>query len=266
MRKLMLVVATATAVTGALSVVPGPAQAGNGRPAWHVSIAASTTTGTIGKKVRITGKVAAAAAGKLVVLQERPNADATWRNQRNAVVHRDGTYRTFDTPTANRSRMYRVVMPATPRHKKGVSRSVTVDVYAWVSLTTMPAVNDVSTDLNVSVPMNGVTFPSSLQARVDHVPNAPTVESVEYNLGHRCTRFRGTFGLSDDSESGSQATVTASADGTSWFSQTFGIGQSAANKIDFTVAPLKLRFESTSLVDGADGLGAVGTPEVFCTQ
>jgi hypothetical protein len=243
----------------------GPAQAAT-RPPWHVTIHASATTVSLGQRVVLTGHVSKAAAGKLVVLQQRANADGTWHDQANALVHRDGDYRVVDRPTVNKHRDYRVVMPATPRHRRGVSPAVGVGVYAWTSLTTLPSVNAVDFDAEASVSMNGVTYPSSLEAHVYHYLGAPTSQSVEYNLGHLCTRFRATFGLADDSVTGSQATVTAAADGTPWFTQTFGLGQTAPNRVTFATPPLKIRFESTSTVDGADGLGAVGTPEVYCTQ
>jgi hypothetical protein len=60
--------------------------------------------------------------------------------------------------------------------------------------------------------------------------------------------------------------VQADADGAPWFDQTFPVGGSTANAFDFETAPLKVHFQTTSLVDGLDGFGAVGTPEVFCTQ
>jgi len=43
-------------------------------------------------------------------------------------------------------------------------------------------------------------------------------------------------------------------------------GQSTLNTVTWETPPLKLRFASVSTVDGADGLGAVGTPEVYCEQ
>lgn len=266
MRTLIRVIAALGAATaGAAVVAPGPAQAAH-RPPWHVSITADSTEVVLGQKVVLTGKVAKSAAGKLVLLQERPNADATWKYQRNAVVHRDGHYRTYDKPTVNKPRMYRVVMPATKHHKRGVSESVIVDVYKWTSLTTLPAVNEVDFDPTASVSMNGVSYPSSLEAHVYHYSGAPTAQAVEFNLDHRCTQFRGTFGLSDDSVTGSQATVTATADGTPWFNHTYALGQSDPNAFTFGTPPLKIRFDSVSVVDGLDGLGAVGSPEVLCEQ
>jgi hypothetical protein len=118
-----------------------------------------------------------------------------------------------------------------------------------------------------SVSFDGVTYPSSLEAYVSPWDGAPAEQSVEYNLDHRCTRFRGTFGLSDDSVSGSNATVTASADGAQWFSKKFEVvGATSPSTVTFATAPLKVRFTSTSGIADADGLGAVGTPEVYCEQ
>jgi hypothetical protein len=265
MRTTTRMVAVATALAAAAVAVPGAAQAAP-RPPWHVTIKANSAEVTLGRKVLLTGHVKKSAAGLLVTLQERPDADSPWKNQRDALVHRDGHYQTFDKPTVNKQRQYRVLMPGTKHHKRGVSPTVLVDVYKWTSLTTLPSVNGVDFPVVSSVSMNGQTYPSSLEAQIFHFPDAPTTESVEYNLGHKCTRFRGTFGLSDDSTTGSQATVTASADGTPWFSHTYSLGEADANAFTFDTPPLKIRFESVSVVDGLDGLGAVGTPEVYCEQ
>jgi hypothetical protein len=259
---------TGLAVAGLVLGGPGPAQAKPHRTPWHVTIVAAKTTVTLGKKVHLTGKVAKSAAGGLVRLYERASADRPWRYQRNALVHRDGHYTTFDKPTVNSPRQYRVVMPADKHHKKGASAVVDVDVFRWTSLMNFPAVNQSYLDPVASVEIDAVSYPSSLEAVIYHDPDSPTTQSVEFNVSRECTRFRGTFGLADDSETGSKATVTALADGTPWFSQQFGLGQSASGAEAFatTPAPLKLRFETSSDVTGADGLGAVGEPEVFCER
>jgi hypothetical protein len=257
--------AVASAVAGLAVSVPGPAQAASRTP-WHVTIAVARTTVTLGQKVRITGRVDRAAAGRLVRLYERGSAGRRWRYQRNALVHRDGGYTTYDRPSVNRRRQYRVVVPATHRHRKGVSATIVVDVYRWTTLTTLASVNDVDFDPTASVAMDGTGYPASLEAHVQHYPGAPTTQSIELNLDHACTRFRGVFGLSDDSMTGSGATVTAAADGTAWFSRTFRVGQSEPNAVTWDVAPLKIRFASVSTVSDADGSGAVGTPQVYCEQ
>lgn len=266
MRTLISSVAVASAVAGLALSVPGSAQAAGHRTPWQVTIKADKTTMQLGKKVWFTGKVNKSAAGKLVRLYERTQSGKKWRFQRNALVHKNGHYTTWDKPTANTRRSYRVVMPRTKQHQRGVSEKVIVDVYRWTSLTNLPSVNRVGFDSVASVSMNAVSFPSSLEAHIYHYPNAPTSQSVEFNLGHKCTRFRGTFGLSDDSQSGSGATVTASADGTTWFDHTYSLGESDHNAFTFATPPLKVRFDSASQVDGLDGQGAVGSPQVLCEQ
>jgi hypothetical protein len=269
LRILVTGVALSSATAGLALSLPGPADAAAHKPhrtPWHVTIKADTTELTLGQRVHLTGKVAKSASGQLVKLYERGSADQPWRYQRNALVHKNGHYATYDKPTVNSSRQYRVVMPGTQRHKQGASEAVIVEVFRWTTLTTLPDVNDVDLDPTPSVSMNGVSYPSSLVASIFHFPGAPTAQAVEFNLGHRCTRFRGTFGLSDNSVTGAQATVTATADGTPWFNHTYGLGESDANEFTFETPPLKIRFDSVSVVDGLDGLGAVGTPEVYCQR
>jgi hypothetical protein len=265
--------AAATAVAGLALSATGPAQAAWAaqhqphKTPWHVTIKADRTTMSLGQNVRFTGKVSKAASGGLVKLYERGAAGGRpWRYQRNALVHRDGTYKVADKPTVNAARDYRVVMPGNAHHKKGVSKSVHVDVFRWTSLTSFPVSNGSYLYVRASVSINGVGYPLSLRATIYHNPDTPTSQATEFTLGHRCTRFRGTFGIADDSETGSRATVTALADGTSFFSQGFGLGEFESHTTTFATAPLKLRFETSSDVAGVDGLGAVGTPEVYCER
>jgi hypothetical protein len=235
------------------------------KPPWKVSLAVATSSVTLGQKVRLSGHVSKNAAGLLVMLQERASAGHPWKDQRQARVRAAGTYTTYDVPTNARSRSYRVVMPRTAHRSRGVSPAVRVSVYRWVQLTSMPTVNQSFLVPVSTVALNGTDYPASLEATTYH-PHGPTSQSVEFNLDRMCTKFRGTFGISDGSEASSQASVTASADGTPWFSQSFSLGQSAANAVTFDHPPLKVSFDTASLVVGLDGFGAVGTPEVYCTQ
>ena len=138
LRTIIRTVAVATALAGAALTLPSPAQAA--KPHWRVTIHANHATVTAGSKVWFHGRVAKSAAGKLVTLQERLPG-STWKYQRNALVHRDGTYTTYDVPTVNRRHAYRVVMPASKNHRRGVSAKAVVDVYKWTTLTTIPSVN-----------------------------------------------------------------------------------------------------------------------------
>ena len=261
-RTTLRAVATVAVLGAGLLVVP--AHAAHARTPWHVSIKADAT-GTVGKKIHVAGKVAASAAGRLVTLQEKTGPGKPWRTQRNALVRADGSYRTYDVPTANRARHYRVVMPATHHRARGVSASVRVVVYQWQDLSLKPSVNQDGIDVVSSMTMNGKLFPASLEARM--VDDADTSQSIEFNLGHRCLRFRGVYGISDDSESGGRASVTATADGAEFYASVFDVGQyDVAPVTTWVTAPLKIRFDTESLNPAAWGLGAIGTPQVYCTR
>jgi hypothetical protein len=270
MRSFMIAGAVASAVAGLAVSLPGTAQATQHqahrahKTPWHVSIKADKTTMTVGQKVRFTGKVSKSAAGGLVRLYERGNTGRPWRYQRNALVHKDGTYKVTDKPTMNAPRDYRVVMPGNAHRAQGVSKTVHVDVFRWKALTSFPVSNSSFLYVRAMVSINGVGYPLSLKAEIHHNPDTPTNQATEFTLGHQCTRFRGTFGMADNSQTGSRATVTALADGASFFSQGFGLGETAKNVTRFATAPRKLRFETSSDVGGADGHGAVGTPQVYC--
>ena len=255
--------ASAVALAG-LTWGSGTARAAT-NPAWKVTLQTEKTSLTLGQRIRMQGHVSRGSAGLLVTLQERGAVGQPWKNQRQARVHANGTFTTYDVPSTNTTRSYRVVMPRTKHRHRGVSPIVTVAVYEWKQLTSMPPVNENFLDTVPSVSMNGTDYPASLEATTFH-PKGPTTQSVEFNLDRLCTKFRGTFGLSDDSVASSQASVTASADGTPWFTQTFAVGGSTPDAVTFATPPLKVSFNTASLVADLDGFGAVGTPEVFCTR
>jgi hypothetical protein len=142
---------------------------------------------------------------------------------------------------------------------------VRVKVYGWSRLTLRPPVNESFLDPVASVPIAGVDYPASLEARIVH-PDGPTTGSVEFDLDGQCIAFRGTFGLSDHSDEGAGAWVIASADGVVWFQEPFEGDFTRHNSTGFSPPPQTVRFETESYVDGLDGLGAVGKPQVSCTR
>ncbi len=247
----------------ALGVATLPMTAAHASTAWTVGIKASVTDVVAGHAVTFTGRVrpGSAAAGKKVVLQEKYEPGASWKTQTRAKVNRHGRYSVSDTPTQNTLHAYRVVMPATGRHAKGVSKAVRVTVYSWTDLIGIDHVNDNSMYFG-TVDINGTSYPSSVYAGA-----SGQATSIEFNVGHHCTKLRGTFGISDDSTTGGQAEVGVLADGSSVYDKTFDLGQSESATIALD-KPLKLKLTATdtSTTTGTFGLGAFGTPEVLCTQ
>jgi hypothetical protein len=255
MRK--LVIATALALgTAGLASVAAPAQAG---VPWLVTVKADATQVTLGQTVSFSGKVTPGrqAAGLKVVLQE--HAAKGWKDQDTDRINARGRYHLSDKPTANTSRQYRVVMPATGAHAKGTSAKVGVAVYGWSKLTDHPWVNAAGMGPISSVNLNGVSYPTSLGT------NWTSESSIEFNVNRLCIALKGTFGIDDTSETGAQATVSAISDGTQVYTHTFAVGEKSVQRIDLD-SPLKLKFTALSVVAGVDGYGAIGTPQILCTR
>jgi hypothetical protein len=245
----------------ALGIATLPITAAHAGSTWIVGIKASATTVNAGHKVVFTGTVRpkAAAAGEKVLLQEKFKPGAEWETQKKAEISAGGRYSVADRPTLNTRHAYRVVMPATQKHAKGVSATIKVTVYAWQYLAEMEAVNS---DAMVAgtVDINGTPYKHSVYSYY-----GPTSHR-EYNLDHKCTKVRATFGISDDSTTGGQAAVDVLSDGSNVYAHTFDLGQ----KDEQTVAlakPLKLRLESESTGGvGTTGLGAFAAAQVLCTR
>lgn len=247
----------------ALGIAMLPLTAAHAGSTWIVTVKASATTVNAGQKVTFTGTVKprGAAAGEKVVLQERFEPGAKWKDQKKDSLNRRGKYSLSDKPSTNTQHSYRVVMAATGKHAKGVSKTVKVTVYGWVSLTSLPSVNDEGMSFR-SVDINGKTYDDSV---VSYSANATA--SIEFNLGHRCDALRATFGLSTSSTTGGQAELGVLSDGTSVYDQTFELEQTDKKTIALDT-PLKIKLTSTDTnLDGAvNGYGALGDPQARCIQ
>jgi hypothetical protein len=246
----------------ALGLATLPMTAAHAGSTWRVTLKTSTHQVVAGKNVVLTGHVrpGAAAAGSRLTLQEKFQPGAKWKKKDQVKVRRDGTYKFVTRPTTSFTHSYRVVMPRSPHHAKGISPTVKVTVYAWMKLDQQVSVNNDEMSFG-TVNMNGTSYDDSVVQRWD------THGTVEFNVNHRCTMLRSTFGLSDDSTTGGQGEVSVQSDGTPLYSNTFDVGQSETKTLALDPAPLKLRLEAhnTSTGDGVLGYGAFGTPEVLCT-
>jgi hypothetical protein len=245
----------------ALGMATLPVTAAHAGSTWIVGIKASATTVNAGQKVVFTGTVRpkAAAAGEKVLLQEKFRPGANWKTQKGAKITAGGKYSVTDRPTLNTRHAYRIVMPATNKHGTGVSATITVKVYAWQYLTDMGAVNGQYMTAH-TVNINGTPYKHSLSAYYG------ASSYLEYNLDHKCTKMRATFGISDASTTGGQAAVDVLSDGSNVYAHTFDLGQKEAKAVALA-KPLKLRLESVSTGgDGTTGLGAFASAQVLCTR
>lgn len=248
----------------ALGLASLPLTAADAGSTWRVGIHTSRTQTVSGQRALITGHVrpGAAAAGRTVKLQEKAATGTTWHTEATDRLSKRGAYRFAARPVSGRTHSYRVVMPATDAHAKGVSRTVSVEVFAWQNLDDTTSVNNSGMNFG-SVNINGTTYADSVTSGRVSSPS-----SIEFNLDHDCTELRATFGISDGSTTGGQAEVSVQADGSPAYSKTFDLGQSESDTLLFSTAPLKIRLEAhnTSTTDGIYGYGAFGSPQVLCSR
>ncbi|HEX4470404.1 MAG TPA: hypothetical protein VH085_00440, partial [Nocardioides sp.] len=176
----------------ALGLAALPVTAAEAGSTWRVTAKAGTHQVVVGKKVLISGHVrpGSAAAGTKLAVQEKFRPGVKWKTTPTTTkVTKSGAYRVKVKPTKAFTHQYRIVMPATAHHAKGVSPTVKIAVYAWSPLSSHPQNNN--NDMGaVSVDINGKRYDNSVR-------QFGSSGSVEYNVDHVCTQVRATFGLSD---------------------------------------------------------------------
>lgn len=228
---------------------------------------AYSVTATINKSVaigkettlKVRGRVTPKAAGQKVVLQQRVGTKKAWKATGTARVKRNGTYVLKDVPSTPGTRQYRVLKPAANGIAKGVSTSLTVEVYAWQKLTSR---TPVSTNVNVPIGITIATdyFSKSLATFLSGEP-----ATIEYTLGRKCLELRATYALTDQSPTGSTGAINVSADGAVLATHPLTIGTVVADEtLDLTDA-FRLKFDLTTSATPA-AVAAVATPEVLCTR
>ena len=139
------------------------------------------------------------------------------------------------------------VVSQTPVGESSFSPSVTLEV-------SFPGVTTYLTDMDWvahdgagygAFTVDGTVFPRSVGV-LTNPRSSPMF--VEYNLGHKALRLRGTLGISDDEPSTMRSTVRIFADGLLVFEGTVGLGDSIDIDIDITNC-LRLRIENNGLTE-----------------
>ncbi len=210
--------------------------------------------------VKVRGRVTPKAAGDKVVLQQRVGNKKTWKATAKATIKRNGTYLLKDEPTTSGSREYRVLKPGTRGVKKGISKSLAVEVYRWDKLafrTPGPITN--------FTPAAGVTIGAEYYGQSLATTTAGTPSSVEYTLGRKCIEMRATYALTDESASGSTGSVTVTGDGAVLASHALAVGTLVADETLDISGVFRLKVDATTTATPAATV-AVATPEVLCTR
>lgn len=215
-----------------------------------------------GGRVIIRGRVTSGPKGGPVRLQVR--YDGAWKStDLKDTVDKRGRFQLVDKVSSAQTRDYRVVAPRDKVRRAARSAPVTVVVWSWRDLGSLPAVRAEATRRASNLPVNGATYPSAL------VATGGNAGGMELNVSRRCRELRTQVGLADYSTSNTSGTVTLRTDGTQRFAGTFGVGQSS--EVVFSLKDVfRLGFDWTSSnpagtpADQSGAFPALGGPQVLC--
>lgn len=270
MRTAQILLTAATSVALAAATLSAPlttatasaaeAPALRGHHPFKVSIKTSTTELVRGHKVTLSGKVSRGAVGKKVRLQQKID-DHKWKSTGSATVNKKRRYHVSDKPKSMNARKYRVIMPATKKHRKGVSKSVDVGVYQWHDLYNIQARKTDSFYRTRTLSIDTVKFPKSYQGRYYNAEKPTGL--VDFNLERNCIELKSTYGMSDDADVDSSVKIDVLGDGAELYTGTFALLESQAITLDLH-GVFRLGFEYTALTD-ATAAPALGSPRVLCS-
>ena len=260
MNRITALAATVALTAGSLALT-APSQAAPAKAqTWKVTAKANLEVAVAKEDtVKVRGRVTPKAAGEKVVLQQRVGDNPRWKRTDTAKIKRNGTYLLKDEPSKPGSREYRVLKPGSRGIKKGVSKSVEVEVYRWEKLgyrSTGPQENLLRSGATIGTDYYDASF-------MNDVSGTPAF--VEYTLGYKCTALRSTYALTDESVSGSQGAVSVSTDGAVRTTHALTVGTIVEDHVVDLTGVFRLRFDiTTSATPAAEA--AVATPEVLCTR
>lgn len=258
MNRITALAATVALTAGSLALSAPAAQAA---PAKYKVTAKANTEIAIVKEdtVKVRGRVTPKAAGQKVVLQQRVGDKKSWKATATVKIKGNGTYVLKDKPSNPGPREYRVVKPASNGIKKGISKTMPVEVYRWEKLTSRtagPATNIAPAGVNIGAEYYGQSLATT---------TAGTPSSVEYTLGRKCIEMRASYALTDESASGSTGSVTVTADGAVLASHALAVGTLVADETLDLAGVFRLKVDATTSATPAATV-AVATPEVLCTR
>ena len=253
---------TSQASAPAVSHAKSHAKSGS---SFRVTLTVSDDEPVQGTTIKLKGQVKPLRPGTKVQLQKLYEGDDKWKLVDKDELNKNGKFKFKEVVDSVRVRQYRVVKPHQGERKAGESDPVTVTVFGWRDLTTLGPLFVTGTSETSNVKINGTDYPQSIQGN-----NYGNAGSISYNIDRKCKRLETRVGLSDLSESTATGQVTLKADGSSFYSNSFGLTQSAAISRDVT-GVFRLTFDWTSSntegteLDQSGAIIAIGSPRLLCS-
>jgi uncharacterized protein YraI len=212
----------------------------------------------LGAKLTFAGKTSKNLKGKTVALQIR--AGGKWSTVTRTKVSAKLTFALAVKATQAGKQAYRVYAPSTTTTKATASKAFGYTVWSWYNLGGTYVDNYASWDGDFSI--GGKTFRDSLI--ISGLYDDPIDGWADYNVNYKCTTFRATIGMRDDSVTGAVRSFGLGIDSTTVNFGTRGLGAGLAVTADITDA-YRIRLSSTPDGNKIDGRPVFGTPQVYCS-
>ena len=280
---LCVVVVSALPQTAASASTPdGPQQRTAQAVTTKPGISLARATGEVvqvGAAVQFTGTAPKKVRGLRLVLQRRDSAKSPWLKVGTTKVSSTGAFTVAGKAGRVGTNAWRAVAThvkkshqKSKRPKKTVftSSAVNTTVYGWFFLTDKDWVD--SFDQGGSYPdtgnmtVGGISYPRSVSfGSYTTSWDWEFPAWAEYNLSYRCLQLTASLGISDGSETGTNATFFVSVDGARAEVGTKGLGPASPIAVDVTNA-LRIRLEGIPNSRNLYGFGGFGDAQVLCNK
>lgn len=217
---------------------------------------------SVGKKVYVKGKTSKSLKGKRVSLQIK--VGKRWNTVATAKVQADRTFKLSAKATKAGKQRYRVAHPSTRTTKTSVSTSFTYTVWKWYSVIDLGQVTSEGfylTNSGQEAILRGVRYTRSL------VNMSEGGGTAFYNVNGKCTKFRATVGMDDDSANGATRSFALRSDDIRTHLTTTSVGNPVKVTGDVKGA-FRIGLELGTRLDDRSGYsyGVFGNPQVFCSK
>lgn len=213
---------------------------------------------SVGAKIVFKGKTSKNLVGKRVQLQIKHGSK--WAKVSSKKVAANKTFRVAAKATKAGTQKYRLYASATKKTKAAKSKAYKYSVWKWYSIAGTE-VDSTRLDGTDTRSVGGKKYRHS--ATFGWGPGGYNESGwADYNLNYRCTNFRATIGMQDNSQTGSKRTFSLSIDDTNVNFGTVGLG--AGKPVTANVSgAYRIRLKSLT-ANNTWGLGVFGTPQVYC--
>lgn len=231
---------------------------------FRASLTISRAESNVDRAVLLSGTVSPGSRGTKVTLQKRLPNKTKWVKEATLRTSGSGRFSYTDRPTTPGARKYRVIVPPSGSHAKGVSNTVGLVVYRWLDLTKVDYRDYDGTYVESSASIDATRYRPALVGYTGSVDGF-----IDWNFSRKCKTLTARFGNGDGSDDVAIANIEVTADGVTTFGASFGLTQSQKKKIKVRGAfRVAFKWTSDNAAGGDDQSGAeavMAEPRVLCS-